>query len=76
MFIAPDTSRNLLDLKECFGSSYNWTPHTTLLIDKPEVINQAIPIITSDFISAEGYIEYIYLYEFWPTRFICSEKFE
>lgn len=74
LFIAPDTNKDLLDLKEKFGSSYNWTPHSTLLIDKPEVICQAIPSVTSNFKAVEGYIEYIYLYEFWPTRFICSER--
>ena len=28
LFIAPDPNRELLELKERFGDSYNWTPHT------------------------------------------------
>lgn len=74
LFIAPDTSKELLNLKEKFGDSYHWTPHSTLLIDKPEIIYQAVPVIASNFKALEGYIEYIYLYEFWPTRFLCSER--
>jgi 2'-5' RNA ligase len=75
LFIAPDTNRELLDLKENFGESYNWTPHTTMLIDKPEIIYSGIPIIANEFEAFEGQVESIYLYEFWPTRFILCEKF-
>ena len=38
LFIAPDISRALLELKERFGPSRGWTPHTTMLIDEPEII--------------------------------------
>lgn len=74
LFIAPDLNRKLLELKENFSDSHNWTPHTTMLIDKPNIIYQALPIVADKFEAFEGYINYIYLYEFWPTRFICSEK--
>jgi 2'-5' RNA ligase len=75
LFIAPDPNRALLDLKENFGESYNWTPHTTMLIDKPDVIYRALPFVAHDFKGFEGRIESIYLYEFWPTRYICHEVF-
>lgn len=73
LFIAPDPNRELLDLKENFGTSYNWTPHTTMLIDKPEIIYQALPIIAGQFEAFSGNIDTLYLYEFWPLRFICKE---
>jgi 2'-5' RNA ligase len=72
LFVAPDPNRALLDLKEKFEESYNWTPHTTMLIDKPEIIYKAMPLIASEFRAFEGRIENIFLYEFWPSRFICD----
>lgn len=72
LFIAPDPNSQLLKLKEIFGSSYNWTPHTTMLIDEPKVIYTALPIVASNFRSFQGQVQSIHLYEFWPTRHICS----
>lgn len=74
LFIAPDPNRDLLALKENFGGSYNWTPHTTMLMDKPEVIYRALPIVAEPFKAFCGSVDSLYLYEFWPTRFICQEK--
>lgn len=74
LFAAPDTSRYLLDLKESFEESFGWTPHTTLLIDEPEIIYRAVPLIADNFVAFGGRIEYIYLYEFWPTRCISVER--
>lgn len=78
LFAAPSVSHELLNLQENFNSSYandlNWAPHATIIIDKPEVIQMAIPIVAENFSSFEGYIESISLYEFWPTRFIVEEK--
>jgi hypothetical protein len=45
-----------------------------MLIDDPNIIYQALPVLANKFEAFEGCINYIYLYEFWPTRFICSEK--
>ncbi|MDF2543883.1 MAG: 2-5 ligase [Herbinix sp.] len=73
LFIAPDNNRELLCLKENFGDSYDWTPHITMLIDKPEQIYQSIPILSNYFHKFEGRVNKLYLYEFWPTRFILSE---
>ena len=49
LFIAPDTSAQMLALKERFGGSDNWTPHTTMLIDQPEVIYRALPVVMNSF---------------------------
>ena len=72
MFIAPDTNYNLLQLKENFGDSFDWTPHTTMLIDDIDHIMSAIPIVLKNFKSFQGQVQSIHLYEFWPTRHILS----
>lgn len=78
LFAAPSVSHELLNLQKEFNNNYanelSWSPHTTIIIDKPEVIQKAIPIVAENFSSFEGYIESISLYEFWPTRFIVEEK--
>ncbi len=38
LFIAPDSNKKLLELKEKFGESFGWTPHTTMIIDEPNVV--------------------------------------
>lgn len=72
LFIAPDTSKNLIELKEMFEDSSNWTPHTTMLIDEPEVIFKAMPVVLDNFKSFKGKVESIHLYEFWPANNILS----
>jgi 2'-5' RNA ligase len=72
LFVSPDTNRKLLELKEVFGSSFDWTPHTTMLIDSPGNILLAIPIITDEFSKFRGQVERLFLYEFWPTRHIFT----
>lgn len=74
LFVAPDPSRDLLNLKGSFGMGSSWTPHVTLLMDEPATIYRAASIIGPDLRAFEGKIEWIYLYEFWPTRLICSER--
>jgi 2'-5' RNA ligase len=72
LFVAPDTNTNLLNLKEHFGDSKNWTPHSTLLIDEPEKIMSALPIVMNRFKPLNGKINKLYLYEFWPTRHMLT----
>ncbi|MDO4356125.1 MAG: 2'-5' RNA ligase family protein [Clostridia bacterium] len=72
LFVAPDPNRPLLALRERFDSSDNWTPHTTMLIDEPEPVLRALPVLTERFAPFRGRVERLYLYEFWPTRFILS----
>lgn len=76
LFIAPDANYNLLKLKENFGESFDWTPHTTMLIDEAENIFRAIPIVAEYFKSFQGQVQAIHLYEFWPTRHILTISFE
>lgn len=78
LFIAPLVSHELLSLQQYFSSKYaddlDWTAHTTMLIDIPDVIQRALPLLAENFKGFRGRIESISLYEFWPTRFIMEEK--
>lgn len=78
LFIAPSVTQELLNLQDKFDNKYayglSWTAHTTMLIDNPDVIQKAIPVVAKNFSPFSGYIESISLYEFWPTRFILEEK--
>ncbi|MBE6616960.1 MAG: 2'-5' RNA ligase family protein [Ruminococcaceae bacterium] len=76
LFVAPDSNDQLLKLKEMFGSSYNWTPHTTMLIDNPDTIYKALPFVMKKFSAFKGRITALHLYEFFPTRHIMSVWFE
>lgn len=72
LFVAPDANRNLIELKQMFEDSIDWTPHTTMLIDEPDVIFKAMPIVLDSFESFKGKIDKVYLYEFWPANEILS----
>ena len=76
LFIAPDTNDKLLKLKEQFGDSYGWTPHTTMLIDNPDIILEALPYVLNGFSSFSGKVTTLHLYEFFPTRHILSVHFK
>lgn len=76
LFVAPDTNEKLLKLKEIFGDSYNWTAHTTMIIDEPDVILKALPIVLNEFTAFSGSITSLHLYEFFPTRHILSVNFK
>ena len=76
LFVAPDPNEQLLRLKEMFGDSYNWTPHTTMLIDNPDTIYKALPIVMNNFSAFKGKVTALHLYEFFPTRHIMSVRFE
>ena len=72
LFIAPDANKELLELKEKFGSSEGWTPHSTMLIDEPEIILRAAPMILDRFSPFSGKVTSLHLYEFFPTRHVLS----
>ena len=74
LFACPDVNKELLELKENFGSAFGWTAHSTLLIDEPETVLKAIPYIMEDFSAFEAKVTSLHLYEFFPTRYICSVK--
>ena len=72
LFIAPDVNHELLNLKELFGSSEGWTPHTTMLIDEPSRIYEVLPIVAGNFQAFAGEVTTLHVYEFWPTRNILT----
>lgn len=72
LFVAPDANHAFLNLKERFGSSDNWTAHTTMLIDEPEIIRAALPHLLREFSAFRGQIAQLHLYEFQPPRHILS----
>lgn len=75
LFIAPEVSREMLRLKDRFMDSkdgFNWSPHTTLLIDHADIIQKAIPAVLDGFAPIEGKVTVLHLYEFRPTRHILS----
>lgn len=72
LFVAPDINRPLLRLKEHFGPSSRWTPHTTMLMDRPETVYRALPILAEGFQAFQGQVTSLHLYEFWPARHILS----
>ena len=79
LFIAPDMNFELLTFQQkffphCGNGAYNWTAHASLLLDEPEKILKALPIVAKNFKPFKARIESIGLYEFFPMRFIkeCS----
>jgi 2'-5' RNA ligase len=72
LFIAPDISHELLRLKEHFGPACGWTAHTTMLIDEPQTIYQALPLVMEGFSAFAGEVSSLHLFEFLPTRHILS----
>jgi len=75
LFIAPDMNIELLVLQQKIfpkigNGAYNWTAHTTILLDDQDKILEALPIMTETFKPFFARIESIGLYEFFPMRFI------
>lgn len=52
-----------------------WTPHATIMIDEPETICAAIPVLLKSFKPFEAKITKLHLCAFWPTREILSVEF-
>ena len=77
LFIAPEVSKDMLYLKDEFMDSkdkYSWSPHTTMLIDKPDVIGRATQAVLGEMPVPTGMVTTLYLYEFWPARLIASVR--
>ena len=75
LFIGPNMNIGLLQLQQSFfpdcGSGLHyWAAHATILIDRPETILQALPILAENFKPFRACIESISLYEFFPTRLL------
>lgn len=70
LFLAPDCNRELLECKERFGSSENWTPHATLYLEDAPSVCRALPLVLERFSQFQGSVESLLVYEFFPTRFL------
>ncbi len=72
LFLAPDVNRELLELQRYFDDGHPWTAHATLLVDEPDMVLKALPIVADHFKSLQARIESIGLYEVLPTRCVCE----
>ena len=78
LFAAPDMSPELTALQQACSSGpvngYPWTPHTTMLIDTPERIGAALPVLMAKFTPIRAKLTHLHLCAFWPTREILTIK--
>ncbi len=69
---APDLTSGLVALQAACGqrvvNGYPWLPHTTMLIDEPEIIGRAVPVLMKHFVPIRARIDRLHLCAFWPTR--------
>lgn len=76
LFAAPDMSDALTQLQRACGSErvngHLWLPHTTMLIDSPETIAAALPVLMQHFAPLRARIDKLRLCAFWPKREICE----
>lgn len=78
LFLAPIVTHALLDLQSHFAHGscdlFEWTAHATLLLDEPDLIQKALPIVAENFKPFRARIDCVSLYEFWPARHISDCK--
>ncbi len=79
LFGAPDMNpAGLLQLHDAImidkKDDRPWTPHVTILIDEPEVINDALRILMRSFCPVMARIVRLRLCAFWPTREIATVR--
>ncbi len=76
LFAAPEATSALMALQADCGvelvGGYPWSPHSTLLIDVPEVVERAIPVAEAAFRPFRGTITRLHLCAFWPTREVLA----
>lgn len=76
LFAAPDMRENLVALQKATGcdtvGGHSWLPHTTMLIDEPEVIGRALTELMKHFAPIPATIDRLDLCAFWPTRHILT----
>ena len=76
LFAAPERNPELDKLqKACqmdVPQQYPFTPHTTILLDKPEVVQSAIPTFVKCFRPMKSKVVRLHLCAFWPTREILA----
>lgn len=77
LFIEPVMNDELWQMHRYFfayktNADHLWSPHTTLLMEEPDIVLQAIPVLARHFTPLTARIESIALYEFFPARFIAE----
>ena len=74
LFAAPDMNPALSALQKACAEErplihgYPFTPHTTLLMDTPESVCRAVPVLAEKFEPCMAQITHLHLCAFWPTR--------
>ena len=53
---------------------YAWTPHVTILIDEPQTVCEALPLLLKSFHPFTGRITRLHLCAFWPTREVFAAE--
>ena len=76
LFGGPDMNpAGLLELHDAIKTDkkdiYPWTPHATILLDEPEVVNDALRILVRSFTPFMADVVGLHLCAFWPTREIA-----
>ena len=78
LFGGPEKDGRLAALREACKpetpEQYPWTPHVSILIDEPEVVHAAIPVLVKSFVPFVGKITRLHLCAFWPTREIGAAE--
>lgn len=77
LFCGPERNRELEALQaacEKYPQKYPWTPHVTVLIDEPDTVCAALPVLVKHFSPFVGKITRLHLCAFWPTREIMSVR--
>ncbi len=75
LFCGPERNRELEALQvacEKYPQKYPWTPHATLLIDEPDTVCAALPVLVKHFSPFIANIARLHLCASWPTREILS----
>lgn len=76
LFAAPDMTEELVQLQKATGceqvGGHLWLPHTTMLMDEPEVIGRALPVLMQHFTPLLATIDRLELCAFWPARHILT----
>lgn len=76
LFAAPEKDPELSALHKACESSvpqeHPWTPHTTILIDEPDTVHAALPVVIRSFVPFTAKITRLHLCAFWPIREIAA----
>lgn len=78
LFLTPAMNNQLLSLCRSVDPAatldgvHNWIAHATLLIDSPEHIRTAVPIVAENFSPMTAVVHSLGVYEFFPKKLIAE----